>query len=115
MALTCSALSRFDEAFLYYDKALYYMERVENGELECAITYLNMADAYTASLGSEQAESRVFDLLDKAYDLLNTEKVPKDGYYAFVCEKCAPAFSYYGYFAAAKELSRKAKEIYERN
>ena len=115
MALTFAALGRFDEAFVYYDKALTCMEKVNNGELERAITYLNMADAYTASLGGEAAENKVFDLLDKAYDLLNTPSVPKNGYYAFVCEKCAPAFSYYGYFAAADEFNRKAKEIYERD
>ena len=115
MALTCAALSRFDEAFSYYESALLCMEKVKGGELELAITYLNMADAYEASLGAEAAESKINELLDKAYDLLISTAAPKDGYYAFVCEKCAPSFSYYGYFAAADELNRKAKEIYERN
>ncbi|MBR5923274.1 MAG: tetratricopeptide repeat protein [Clostridia bacterium] len=115
MALTLSSLCRYDEALEYFGKALDCMKKVKNGELEQAITYLNMADTYNASLGAESAESKVFDLLDKAYDLLNTESVPKDGYYAFVCEKCAPSFSFYGYFAAAEELNRKAKEIYERD
>ena len=113
--LTLSALNRYGEALEYFTKALSYMEKVKNGELERAITYLNMADTYTASMGAEAAENKVFDLLDKAYDLLNTESVPKDGYYAFVCEKCAPSFSYYGYFAAADEFKLKAKEIYERD
>ncbi len=115
MALTLSFLGRYSEALSYYEKALSCMEKVKNGELERAITYLNMADTFVASMGSEAAEGKAFELLDKAYDLLNTESVPKDGYYAFVCEKCAPSFSYYGYFAAAEELTRKAKEIYERN
>ena len=115
MALTLSSLGRYSEALSYYEKALSCMEKVKNGELERAITYLNMADTFVASMGSEAAEGKAFELLDKAYDLLNTESVPKDGYYAFVCEKCAPSFSYYGYFAAAEELTRKAKEIYERN
>lgn len=115
MALTLVALNRFEEAFLYYDKALQSMQKVKNGELECAITYLNMADAYNISLGQEEAECKVFELLDKAYELLNTPDVPKNGYYAFVCEKCAPSFSFYGYFAAANELNQRAKEIYERD
>ena len=54
-------------------------------------------------------------MLDEAYGLLNAEDIPRDGYYAFVCEKCAPAFSYYGYFLAAEELKQRAEEIYERN
>ncbi|MBO4694258.1 MAG: tetratricopeptide repeat protein [Clostridia bacterium] len=115
MALTLVALGRFDEAFFYYDKALLCMKDVKNGELEMAITYLNMADAYSASIGSQEAESKIYGLLDTAYDLLNTQSLPRNGYYAFVCEKCAPTFSYYGYFAAANEFNRKAKEIYERN
>lgn len=115
MALTLASLSRFDEALSYYDKAIACMEKVPSGELECAITYLNMADTYEAKLGSENAEEKISALLDKAYELLIGTNAQKDGYYAFVCEKCAPSFSYYGYFTAANELSRKAKEIYERN
>lgn len=115
MALTCVALGKYDDAFPLYDKALTVMADVPNGALEQAITYLNMADAYTAKLGAEQAESTAFDLLDKAYDLLVLPDLKQDGYYAFVCEKCAPVFSYYGYFMAAKELQRRAEEIYERN
>lgn len=115
MALTLMSLSKYNEALLYYGKALSCMEKVSGGELECAITYLNMADTYNASLGSEEAEAKTIELLDKAYDLLNSPNVKKDGYYAFVCEKCAPTFSYYGYFAAANELNKKAKEIYERD
>ena len=115
MALTLTALSRYDEALGYYENALTCMEKVKGGELERAITYLNMADLFEASLGSEAAESKISDLLDKAYDLLNAPGLQKNGYYAFVCEKCAPSFSYYGYFAAAEELNRKAKEIYERD
>ena len=115
MALTLSSLGRYSEALSYYEKALSFMEKVKNGELERAITYLNMADTFVASIGREAAENKVYELLDKAYELLNTDSVPKNGYYAFVCEKCAPSFSYYGYFTAAEEFTRKAKEIYERN
>jgi len=115
MALTLVSVGRCDEAFELYNKALDVMAKVPGGGLEQAITYLNMADAYEAKLGSEQAESKAFELLDKAYDLLINTDAKKDGYYAFVCEKCAPSFSYYGYFMAAKELNSIAEEIYERD
>ncbi len=115
MALTLVSLGRFDEAYPLYDKALAVMEKVTGGELEQAITYLNIADALEAQLGGEQAEGRISELLDKAYDLLINNSAPKDGYYAFVCEKCAPSFSYYGYFLAAGELNKRAEEIYERS
>ena len=114
MALTLVSLSRYEEAFFYYNKALESMEKVPGGELERAITYLNMADAHN-EIGGENSENLINGLLDKTYTLLNLPDTVKDGYYAFVCEKCAPAFSYYGYFNEASELNRKAKEIYERN
>ena len=115
MALTCCALGDFDKAFSLYEKALGIMANVENGALEQAITYLNMADALVSQKGIEQAESEVYELVDKAYDCLNGDGLKRDGYYAFVCEKCAPVFSYYGYFAAAQELNKRAESIYERN
>lgn len=114
MALTCVSLGRFDEADELYQRALAKMENVENGELEQAITYLNMADAAVARDGYEASERVVEDYLDTAMDLLNTPSVPRDGYYAFVCEKCAPVFAHYGYFLADADLKERAKAIYER-
>lgn len=115
MALTLVALGSFDEAFSLYEKALKIMENVENGGLEQAITYLNMADLLEARDGLENSESKVFEYLDTAYKLLTDENVKKDGYYAFVCEKCAPTFSYYGFFLAADELKKRSETIYERD
>lgn len=115
MALTFTALGKYDEAFKLYEKALNVMKEVPNGELEQAITYLNMADLKEAMLGSEKAESVVFEYLDKAQELLDTPSLKRDGYYAFVCEKCAPSFEYYGYFLVAKDLKNRAESIYERD
>ena len=115
MALTYTALEKYEEAFALYEKALGVMEKVENGELEQAITYLNMADLKEAMLGYEKAESIVFDYLDKAQELLDTPSLKRDGYYAFVCEKCAPSFEYYGYFLYANELKKRSEAIYERD
>ena len=114
MALTCVSLGRFDDAFLYYEKAIEAMSHVKAGELETAITYLNMANAYEIKDGLEESEAKIGELLDKASDLLKEDHGAEIGYYAFVLEKCAPTFSYYGYFLDAEEMERKAKEIYER-
>jgi len=128
MALTCVALGRFDEADSLYGKALAQMAKVENGELEQAITYLNMADVVSARIqeqreeasaesneaGGKTAEELIESYLDRALELLNTPGIPRDGHYAFVCEKCAPVFGYYGYFLADDELRGRAKAIYER-
>ena len=140
MALACVALGRFDEADSLYDKALAVMQTVENGELEQAITYLNKADMAVAQHGARAAGTReipdapeashaqreaialqdpvcasaVDDLLGCALALLDTPSVPRDGYYAFVCEKCAPVFGHYGYFLADRDLRERARAIYER-
>ena len=143
MALTNAALGRYEEAMPLFEKALEAMGEVPNGGLEQAITYLNMADLLDARYGMEQREKEICEYLDRAADLLDETQPagrqaagrqaagqqaeesredpakaenagPDPGYYAFVCEKCAPAFSYYGYFLTAEELERRAKEIYGR-
>ena len=115
MGLTYAAMRCFTEAYEYYNKAIEYMAKAENGALEQAITYLNTANAVEDEIGMEKGEKRIYELLDKAYELLDSPSVPRDGYYAFVCEKCAPTFLYYGYFLAADELKKRSEAIYERN
>ena len=115
LALTYVSLGQFEPAFDLYEKALQVMENVPGGVLEQAITYLNMADAVCARDGEEASEAQVEQWLDTAYDLLIHGDAPHDGYYAFVCEKCAPGFSYYGYFLAANELNKRSRSIYERD
>ena len=113
MGLACNALGMPGEAILLFEQALETMKKVQHGELEQAITLLNMANAVEARDGLEQGEGAIFALLDQAADLLDTPSLPRDGYYAFVCEKCAPTFSYYGYFLEAEKLQKAVKEIHE--
>ena len=115
MALVLVTMRRFEEAAELYEKAMEVMEAVPDGVLEQAITCLNMADAVEAELGAEEGEEKIAGLLDRAQMLLDTPSVPRDGYYAFVCEKCAPAFAYYGYFLAEQDLMKRAEDIYKAN
>ncbi len=114
MALSLAVCGRYEEAMEMFRKAITVMATQENGELEQAITWLNMADAAEAALGAENAEETVEEYLENAEDLLNTESLPRNGYYAFVCEKCAPVFGHYGWFAAEAELKKRAEEINHR-
>ena len=114
MGLCCKALGRYADAYALFDKAMAQMARFPGGVLEQAITCLNIADAVAAEQGLEQGEGRIFALLDRASELLHDPSAPHDGYYAFVCEKCAPSFAYYGYFLEAQALEQEAKKIYER-
>ncbi len=113
-ALVLKELGRFDEASAMFEKAVIWMADVEGGELEQAVTYLNMADMAAARYGAEQAEPLIYEYADKACSLLEDTKAPHDGYYAFVLEKCVPALRYYGYFSAADTFEKISEEIYGR-
>lgn len=113
MALVCTALGRFAEAHTLYDLAMDCMARVPGGALEMAITCLNRADAVAAEAGEEQGEARIMALLDEAWEKLHAPGVPRNGYCAFVYEKCAPSFGWYGRFADEADLKKEAEEIYE--
>lgn len=114
MALAYVAERRFAQAHALYEKALAVMAQAEHGALEQAITYLNMADAAEAEKGLLDASETIDTRLETAQALLDTPTLARDGYYAFVCEKCVPTFEYYGWFAAANDLNERAKAIYER-
>lgn len=114
MALALVDLQRFDEAYALYDKAVSVMSQVEDGELEVAITYLNIASAKETQLGAVESDGIVNEYIEKAMKILD-EHENRDGYYAFVCEKCASVFGYFGYFIYEKDLKKRASEIYERS
>ena len=114
MGLACMALGRYAEALAAFQRAISYMKQVKGGDLEEAITCLNMAQLAELRDGMENGEKEIGDLCERAYALLKEPEAPADGYYAFVLEKCAPSFSYYGYFLEAEELRKRAEEIYSR-
>ena len=134
MALTETALGHYHEAEELYEKALQVMGSVPGGEPEQAITWLNMAQTAETACGleDEAAERRITEclvraeaLLDKVWEEVSggaetgAGAVPvsaaRRGYAAFVFEKCAPMFLHCGWFAASKELKKRAEELYRDN
>ncbi len=114
MALALCDLKEYPLARENYEKALSVMEKVRYGELERAITYLNLVDLTAAEKGLLDGAEEISDYFIKAQKLLDTPEIPRNGYYAFVCDKCSGTFGYYGYFEYEKILKDRAKEIYER-
>lgn len=111
MALAMVDLKRYQDANVLYQKAIAILERTDGGAPDIAITCLNMANAAEAEQGFAVAEPFIAECLTRAKQLLET--YPKqDGYYAFVCEKCASVYGYYGQTAYAKELLARSERIY---
>ena len=115
MALALGDLGRFAEARSLYEKALGIVSHQEHGALEAAVTELNLADLAAAERGLLEAEEEIETRLDRAWTLLETPELPRNGYYAFTCEKCASVFQYYGRFLDARELKERAEKIYAGN
>ncbi len=113
-ALSLVDLKNFEKAFNLYEKAVEVLNNNPKFNLEQAVSYLNMANAVEAQKGLENACEEIDVLLDKAEKVLNENYSETDGNYAFVCEKCAPTFSYYGRFLYENELKGRARVIYER-
>ncbi len=114
MGLTLTALRRYDEAMAAYEKALGQMDKVPGGAPEQAETCLNMANTLEYRYGAVEAEERINELLDRAEALLDSPDVVRDGYFAYVCDHCAPTFEHYGYFLTAAKLREWTKRYYER-
>ena len=113
MGLALMDTGAYRESGECFAKALDQMRETENGELEQAITYLNMADAASLEKGLEEAGEQIAGYLEEAKRLLDTPSLPRDGYYAFVCERCAPGFFCYGFADYGTEIEERAKSIYQ--
>lgn len=113
-ALSLVDLKEYDKALALYEKAIEVLNKNPKFNLEQAVSYLNMANAVEAQKGLENTCEEIDILLDKAQKVLDEHYSETDGNYAFVCEKCAPTFGYYGRFLYENELKERTRVIYER-
>lgn len=104
---------RNEEAIRAFDKAIDNAEASSRGKLEQAISWLNKADVYNAAPESDDKDSRIYDCLQKACDLLDAPAILREGYTAFVFDKCSQVLGYYGWFADSKKFAALSKKIYE--
>lgn len=108
-ALALADLDRFKEAEHLYFQAIAVMEKQENGGLEIAVTLLNLAETYERA---GEPESKIEKALEQAQEYLDDTHLVRNGYYAFVCRKCAPTFGHFGWFLLQRELNERADRIY---
>ena len=113
MGLALVDLKNFREAERLYEKALGILANDPEKEPEQAITYLNLASLAEAESGLGEAREKIEDYCKKARERMETGKDRSDGNYAFVCEKCASVFGFYGFEDYANELMARSRRIYE--
>lgn len=113
MALAYGNAGKYGEAKKMFGKAIDLMKELDN-KLEEAISYLNLVDVIQAEIGEDGVSEEIDRYLDISEQLLTDKELKMDLYYAYVCDKCIPAFDYYGRFGIADELRKRVKEIYER-
>lgn len=115
MSSALADLKRYDEALGMCEKALGILAKSTGNEPEEAITYLNMTGMYEARDGIEKAQESIEACLLKAQEkLAAADGKTEEGYLAFVYDKCASTFAYYGWFAEKNLLMKRSEEIYER-
>ena len=121
--LALNDVGRYDDALFSYEKALATMAKVPNGNLEAAMTYLNMADVYdkmrndserASDHTAEEWENLITELVEKAEECLEDPSLLHNGYYAFVAEKCVPSLEYYGRVMSTVVLKDRVNEIIEK-
>jgi tetratricopeptide (TPR) repeat protein len=105
-------LGMIDEAEEACYNAIEILKTKDDCYGEIAVTLINIAHLYHEN---DPFDERIYEIMDKAWELLNSDKNTRDGDFAFICSKCYPSFGYFGYFEREATLKKLAEEIYAGN
>ena len=108
-AAALDALRRPDEAERYMLRAL-ENQKQRPGDLDLAVTYVNLAQHYAAQ---DENDARIAACLDKAMERMDSPDAVWEYYYAHTARKIAPALEALGRADAARDLRERADIIYE--
>ncbi len=110
MAITYTQIREYENAERCYKIALSVLKNCIHPENDMAVTMCNLADLYYMT---DPEDGRVYDCMEKAWTLLNTPDLPRDGYYRYTLSRCVSAFDKFGYFRyswALKEILEASDE-----
>lgn len=93
-------------------KAIEILKDNEDCRGEIAISLINIAHIYH---DQNPLDERIYEIMDKAWNLLKSEKNTHNGDFAFLCSKCYPSFGFFGYFEREAELKALTEKIYAGN
>ncbi len=105
-------LCRYDEGEACLNKAIEILEKEGRHDGEIALSYISLAHLTFDRDG--EAYEQVEKLVDLSWDYINSPRLTRDENYAFLMNKCAPSFRYFGREMEAYALEETAKEIYGR-
>ena len=111
MALSYEDVGDYAAAERHFKLAMQAIGRCPHPENELAVTFCNLAELYDKQ---DPEDPRCAECMERAWENLNAEGLPRDGYHAFTVSKCIPSFDYFGFFLYAAQLRERVKEIYER-
>ncbi len=104
------ALGKFDDGELCLRRAIEILKDSGKYDADIALSYISLAHLYYDR--DESAYDSVEELLDTAWEYINSGRQTHDADYAFAISKCAPSFKYFGREPEAEALLETAKEIY---
>lgn len=111
MATTILQLGDLDTSIYYNKKALELNKYLLDGDLNSAITCLNLANVIERKDGLEKGEAEIMELLNNTKDYLENHSTEETPHYVYVMQKCLSAFDYYGFFFYANVLRKRIERI----
>lgn len=109
---TYKDLGEYAESEAACNKAINILDGREDCLGEMAVTWINIAHLY---YDQDPFDERIYEIMDKAWELLKSPKNSLDGDFAFICSKCYPSFEFFGYFERGAELKALTERLYEGN
>lgn len=111
MASAYAAVGDLKTAEDHYLKALELLK--QHGQImDQAVALVNLARLYAAA---DPGDELVKISLECAMECFNSPEIPRDGYYAHTCRKCASAFGELGSIEDEKILNMRADKYYAGN
>ena len=109
-ASSLDELNRFNEAEEDLLKAIEILKKDGTHDGEIAVSLINLA--HVVYNRNDKDTARVEQLLDEAWEYINSPRQPHDSNYAFILSKCAPSLRYFKRVDEADAIEAVSKVIY---
>ena len=110
-----NTLKKYDEAEKNYLEAIDILKRIGGHDGEIALSFVMLAHITFDRVddADDKTYEQVENLLDEAIKYLTSDKIVRDGNFAFILDKCAPSFDYFKRPGQAKAMRELSQQIYK--